>query len=224
MGKEDATPITEPDKTEAGSKETTNPPAQKEPPAKTEPGDDSEDKDLTPAQYKDALQKARADAAKQRAEKNELAKKNTLYESEKEEAERKRLEEQGEHKKIADKALKDLETERESNKKFRINSEIKVAAIAAGIIDPKVAQLIPTDKIGINAAGEIEGVVEAVAIFKKESPNLFGDPKKETTVLSTGSEKLDPPMGTPDPTARRKEVMSMKKEDYEAAKKASINS
>ncbi len=95
---------------------------------------------------------------------------------EKEAAEKKTLEEQGKFKELAEKAEGKAKAAEERQARVLINAELRVAAIQAGIVDPKDAvALCDRSSLKIGEDGEtVEGVTEAVDALKKAKPYLFG--------------------------------------------------
>lgn len=160
---------------------------------------------------------ARADAERERDELKAATKKAT------DDAERKRLEEEGNWKELAEKNKKQLDDTVKEYQTRAMRAEIKVAAQAAGIIDPDLVDLIPKDKITFNDKGEIQGISEAVEAFKAAKPNLFGTPGAAATtppapvVNPTGSGAGDPNPGVPGVPG--KSVMEMTPAEYEKAKR-----
>jgi hypothetical protein len=85
-----------------------------------------------------------------------------------EEAEKKRLEEQGEFKQL-------LEQERARNKELTLNTQIQAAAIKAGAVDVEaVTKLIDRNAITIKDDGTVEGISEAVTALLESKPYLKG--------------------------------------------------
>lgn len=158
---------------------------------------------------------ARADAERERDELKNAQKKAT------DDAERKRLEEEGKWKELAEKNQKDLDETIKTYQNRTIKAELKAAAQAAGIIDADLADLIPKDKITVNDKGEIQGISEAVEVFKQSKPNLFGTqgvtaPPPAPVVKPTGAGAGNPNPGVTGTPG--KPVMEMSNAEYEKYK------
>lgn len=154
------------------------------------------------------LKAAKYEAGKYRNEKNELKAKTEAYEKEKSDAEAAKMKEQGEWQKLAEQREKELTEFKSKANQRAISSEIKNAAIAAGVTDAVTAKLISIDKITVNDDGEVVGAAEAVKAFQKEHPDLFKTPADPSKVVTqTGIDKTNPNQGskgTP-PTAMDKD-------------------
>ncbi len=118
-------------------------------------------------------------------EKNKLKSQIEKGEQEKQEADKKKLEEQGkfqEAAELADKRAKEAEEKAEKaeaeKKQKSIEFEIGLEAKNQGINDIKDAtKLIDLTKIDISDTGEITGVKESIEELKKGKPYLFGNEK-----------------------------------------------
>lgn len=90
-----------------------------------------------------------------------------------------------------------------------LRSELKAAAIKAGITDPDGLKLADTSKLKLNDAGEIEGLDAFMAEFKTAKPYLFGAAGGNTS----------PPGGKPPPKNNEPvDAAKLSKEDYAKAK------
>lgn len=97
-----------------------------------------------------------------------------------EEADKKRLEEQGEFKQL-------LEQERAKNKELALNAQIQAAAIKAGAVDIEaVTKLIDHGSIKVNEDGTVEGVDEAVNALLESKTYLKGDGSNSTPSVGSG--------------------------------------
>lgn len=130
------------------------------------PGSATGGDDLTPEQLRDALRKARDEAAKTRVDAKRLA------ELEKAEAERQaanltEIEKAARERDAATAALQAM--------RARIGSaELKVASQAAGIIDPDVAAAMLGSKVEYGDDGEPKNIAKLVEDLKQSKPHLFG--------------------------------------------------
>lgn len=78
-------------------------------------------------------------------------------------------------------SLKNLSSEQEKIRARLVDAKVEAAAVAAGITDADLVQLIvkdSIDKIKIAEDGTIVGVAEAVQEFKARKPHFFGTEKK----------------------------------------------
>lgn len=96
------------------------------------------------------------------------------------EAEAKKLADQGKHKELADQKAKEAEEAKSSLNSYIKTSELKVAGLQAGCLDPdtlaKVVDLTSIEvKDGKVDAASIKAIVEKA---KTEKPYLFGEAKK----------------------------------------------
>ncbi len=164
--------------------ETTTPPAT--PPDPDAPRGASAPNSATPPDEVAAL-KARLDALTKeneagRAAQTELA----TLKAQQEEAERAKLAEKGEFKTLAERQAGDLKV-----KDQRIlRAEIRAAAIAEGLVDKDVAQLIPLDEgMMVNGEPDLPKIEAAVKAYKAQKPQLF----KAPAAAATGAGGSPPP-------------------------------
>jgi hypothetical protein len=66
-------------------------------------------------------------------------------------------------------------TRMESLKPKIVDAELKAHLTAAGVLDQDLVGLVPRDGIVVDDAGNVTGVVEAVAKFKTTKPQFFRD-------------------------------------------------
>lgn len=121
--------------------------------------------DLTPEQLRDALRRARDDAAKIRIDSKRLADLEKA-ESDRQAASLSETQKVAKRAEDAEAALKGART--------RIGAaELKVAASAVGIIDADIAAALLGSKVEYDAAGEPTNVADLVKQLKADKPHLF---------------------------------------------------
>lgn len=112
---------------------------------------------------------------------NEKAKQADQLQKEKDEAERKQLEEQGKWQELANQNA-------EKATKFQtaaINAKIEAVAATNGSVDPAaVAQLLDKSGITIDDSMTVSGVEDAIAALKESKPYLFNNDKPSQRVGS----------------------------------------
>lgn len=111
-------------------------------------------------------------------------------EHEKSEGERKRLEEEGNYKQLAQQereqrvAAESRIVEIENSSRDReAAAELRIALLAEGVTDPDIATLVDRSSIKFEG-GRFVGVTEAVKAFKEAKPHFFGTPRPQATSLS----------------------------------------
>ena len=104
-----------------------------------------------------------------------------------------------------------------------IRSEIRSRAVAAGIMDPDVADLISDEGVQY-LDGKVSGVETAIETFKTAKPNLFlqaaaagAAGATPPAARSTGSAAAEPP---PASKTDKANTLTMTPQEYEAYKKA----
>ncbi len=108
-----------------------------------------------------------------------------------EDAEQARLAEQGQFKELAERRQGELKI-----KDQRIlRAEVRAAAVAEGLVDKDVAQLIPLDdSMMVNGEPDLPKIEAAVKAYKAQKPALF----KAVAPTQTGSAETPPPAPTQD--------------------------
>lgn len=94
-----------------------------------------------------------------------------------------------------------------------ISAELKAAAVAAGIIDLDLIDMIPKASLTIDDEGRVTGVQEAVAAYKVAKPTFF---QVAGPAPRAASGSLHTPAPNPNPPV--KPLRQMTKEEYAAAK------
>ncbi len=92
-----------------------------------------------------------------------------------------KLQNEKETKELNDKLNGELSKVAEQNKILQetaINTKIEAEAVAAGIKDVELTNLIDRKDIKLNENGQITGVSEAIAAFKARKPDFFGADRK----------------------------------------------
>jgi vacuolar-type H+-ATPase subunit I/STV1 len=173
-------------------------------------------------------QAANDEAAARRALLRETQAERETLKNQLEETKTKELEEAGQYKTLYEQERAAKETLiQESNKRIT-RAELRAHAINEGIIDPEIADLIPIDKVTVDAAGNIVGVVETIASYKLAKPNLFKSAQAQAApapvAKATGSAAPEPGA---QPTAQstasdRDRIKKMSKEDYAQFKRDQV--
>jgi hypothetical protein len=144
------------------------------------------EKDLTPEQWQAIYGSGRFKQL------NDDAKKGRDAIKAQEEAERKRLEEEGKWQDIANKNAQQAD----QYKTIAMNAEIKAVAAAAGSVDPSaVAALIDKSGISIDDNLNVSGVEDAINALKESKAYLFNNANNNSTPPRVGSPTN--PGGTP---------------------------
>lgn len=106
-----------------------------------------------------------------------------------------------------------------------LQSELKAAAVEAGLKDLDLLPLIKRDAIKLDDEGNPTGIEDAIKAFKEAKPEYFkadGGNKEEKTPpvppKKSGSDKAPPA----DPDPKRQNVKALSKAEYEAEKRAAI--
>lgn len=101
-----------------------------------------------------------------------------------------------------------------------IESDIRAAAVAAGVIDMDVIALIPRDGIAMADDGTITGVDTAIANYKQQKPTFFRAAPQPQSMRPPAALNSPPPAGSPPPAS----VRDMDGKSFGAAKSAAVNS
>ena len=186
----------------------TAPPAAKHDSEPDEEGDWLSESGLTANQQK-FIRKLMTEK-KNKAEALKLAQEKVSdYEKKQAEEQRKRDEEQGNWKKIAEETAEKLKA-----KDLRIMREsVRNHAIKEGIVDPDLIDLLPLDGVSLDDAGEVIGADKFVAKFKKDKAYLFGELKSKEPEGTTTT-KATP---APNTTATPKDCLSMDDNEFAVA-------
>lgn len=178
----------------------------------------------TPDATAEMLAAERAKNAALQAERDAERAKADRLQKEVEATERKKLEEDGNYKALAEKAEQDASRARqEANEalqrasSIQVDSELRIALIRQGIVDPDVASLVDRTNIRVEG-GRVHGLDEAVTSFKTAKPHLFGPAPALPASTSPGGPQPAPTPGDP-PV---KNVASMTKEEYGKYKKETL--
>lgn len=164
---------------------------------------------------KNAALQAERDAEKVRAD---------SLQSKVEATERQKLEEDGNYKALAERAQEDAtraradaEAAQSRANDILINSELRIALIRQGVLDPDVASLVDRSTVRVEA-GQVVGLDNVVQSFKTTKPHLFGEaPKIPASTAAGGPQPV--PTGDPAPIA---DVSKMSREEYEAHKRKTL--
>lgn len=92
-----------------------------------------------------------------------------------------------------------------------VRSEMKAAAVKAGMVDLDGLKLADLTKVKLNADGEVEGADELMADLKKTKPFLFGVP-------STSNTNPVPPKVPP----AAKSALEMTADEHKAARRLAL--
>jgi len=128
-------------------------------------------------------------------EKNDLKKWKEEREKADAEAEQKRLEEQGKHKELADKAAKERDEANAKLSNYVKVSELKVAALKVGCVDPDaLAKIVDLNDIEVDKDGNVDNAKLTALIekVKTEKAYLFGTAQTPNNVGSKGGAPANP--------------------------------
>jgi len=216
-------------------------PKNQEPPKTGSPGGSASklnnDSDIShlPSDVQDYIKSLRAegmsrrdklDAEKTRASavEKELNELKSKLESETKAAEKKKLEEQGEHKRLAELAEQERDATKQKYQSRIISTELKAALATAGVLDLDVADLVPRDKIVFDKDDNVTGIAEAVEAFKAAKPHLFKpDAPATPPPVASGSSKTPP---SPDAKGNITAAVldpDLKRADYERMRREAIS-
>lgn len=105
-----------------------------------------------------------------------------------------------------------------------IRSELKTAALAAGIVDLDALKMFDTSKLSISAENDVVGVNELVEQMRKEKPYLFkqesdskkSDEKQESKTDTKKQTSTSAHAKAPETAAaKQKTAMDMSKEEFD---------
>jgi hypothetical protein len=99
-----------------------------------------------------------------------------------------------------------------------IESELKIAAMQAGLNDLDLLALVKRDGVKLGEDGTVTGVAEAIAAFKESKPSYFGAAAVVVPPTASGAPGRPAPVVNPPETNLRE----LPKAEYEARKKASM--
>ena len=136
------------------------------------------------AKLLEAKRTANAEAKEQRLA---LEKINT----EKSEAEKKKLEEEGKFKELAEKAATEAEALKKKTNELFIDQALQVEAMKQGIVDIDGIKLADRSKITIDEAHDVTGAEEAIKDLMTRKPYLFDPDKKPDYIPIPGDKGSD---------------------------------
>lgn len=178
----------------------------------------------TPSAAEELLAAEKARNAALQAERDAERAKAARLQEQVEASERAKLEQDGNYKALAEKAQEDAARARaEADAALsraadvQVNSELRLALIRSGVVDPDVASLVDRSALRVEG-GRVVGIDEAVNAFKTAKPHLFGTAPTLPASTATGGTQPTPSGGNPPP----KNVMSMSRQEYEEHKKKTI--
>ncbi len=158
-----------------------------------------------------------------------LAKQNREMKARLEAMEAEKLAEQGKFKELYEQEKAARERELKDMRRKAAKAEIRSYAIAAGAIDPEVADLIPTRELKVDEeTGEYINMRDLVEAHKAAKPHLYSGKSSSSTdgtsapaaPISTGAGGT-PPAGTP---PIPKDISSLSREEYNKAKSQWLSS
>ena len=136
----------------------------------------------------------RADLLKEKDENKALKSRLAKIDADQKAADDKALLEQNKFKELSEKKTIEATTLAEENKKIRIQSEVKLQAVLAGIRDEDDKNLEGLEGVTVEN-GIVKGAKEAIAALKEKKAHLFGDGKpapgsRETKPGAKGDESV----------------------------------
>lgn len=111
---------------------------------------------------------------------------------EKDEAEKKKLEEEGKFKELAEKAEAKATALEEKTKELFIDQALQVEAMKQGIVDVDGVRLADRSKVSIDEAHNVTGADEAIKDLMTRKPYLFDEDKKKDMFPVPGGGQLKP--------------------------------
>jgi hypothetical protein len=163
-----------------------------------------EDKKSSEGETKVVKDKELKPEAQKRYE-DDIIKWKSEYKVAKEELETTKVKSENEKTELASKIEATAKEKQMFEQKY-IDSEIKAQAVAAGIKDIELVQLVPKGDIKLDEKGNVIGVEKAIADLKTRKPEWFGSEKK----ISSSSNSEIPEKGGKNKTDAR----TMTKDDW----------
>lgn len=202
-----------------------NPPPQDPPKAQDPPAPPKEDKAGSDEPTARLLEAERKRNEAMRAELDQLKQKQKERADADAEIERKRLEEQGKFKELADneriradEARRAADDARKEADEIIVDSEIRIALIREGANDADIASLVPREGLTVSG-GRVRGVEDVIRKFKEEKPHFFGEPRPG----ATSSRRTSPPPEDDSTKLGIKDVRKLTKEDYAKHKQDTLS-
>lgn len=178
----------------------------------------------TPSADAEILAATRRRAAELEAERDAERARAQRLQAQVEENERKKLAEDGDYKALAEshkeeaaRARADADAALQRANNIQVDSELRIALIRQGVVDPDVSTLVDRSSIRVEG-GRVQGLDEAVTAFKTTKPHLFGAVPTLPASTSFGGPQPTPTHDTPPP----KDVRNMTQEEYNKHKKETL--
>ena len=112
--------------------------------------------------------------------------------AEKSEAEKKKLEDEGKFKELAEKAEAEATALKKKTNELFIDQALQVEAIREGIVDIDGIRLANRSKITIDESHDVTGAEEAIKDLMKDKPYLFDEDKKKDLFPRPGGGDFKP--------------------------------
>ncbi len=161
---------------------------------------------------KETFERQRADLAKAASERDALRKQLDDIEAA-------RLAEQGKYKELYEKEQTSRKQAEGRMRSQLLRAEVRAYAVAEGILDPDMADLIPTKDVKVGEDGSFEGIKEVIAAHREAKAAWYRSaqaaPATQTPAPNTGSGGA-PPSATAPSAA---DVSRMSREEYARYKK-----
>ena len=163
----------------------------------------------------------------------EEAKKTKALQAQLDEIEAQKLQEQGKFKELYEKEKADREKETRAMRRELARADLKALAIREGIIDPDIINLIPSKDFKWNdEAGRFDNLEELLVAHKQAKPNLYKtaeptnqQPGQQTQQpIQNRATTGDPQVPPTTPPGPGKNVESMNRQEYAAAKASYLRS
>jgi len=192
------------------------------PPAPPAPDPSDEFSNYSQEELKALLRNTRSEAAERRRENKTLKEQLESRQAQDAEAERKRLEEDGQYKALAEKEQKRAAEIEATWRQRVIGERLRTVAQSEGLLDLELIAMVPKENITFDASGNVVGVEEAVKSYKTAKPMLFKQPQRGPA--PTGDQAPTPTAAptTPVEPTGPVNVMKMTAEEYRAHKEKTL--
>ncbi|MCE5388268.1 MAG: hypothetical protein K0041_06780 [Acidithiobacillus sp.] len=175
------------------------------------------------------LERMKAEYESRMAALAEEAKKAKELQAQLDAIEKQKLEEQGKFKELYEKERTEREKEIRAMRRELARADLKALAIREGIIDPDIINLIPSKDFKWNEeTGRFDNLEELLVAHKQAKPNLYKtaeptgqQPQQPVQNRATTGDPQVPPTTPPGPG---KDVSTMGRAEYEAAKASYLRS
>lgn len=171
------------------------------------------------------IKELRAEARGRRLKLKEAEVEVSVLKGKLDEVDKKVMEEQGNYKALYESEKQKHDETVQAFKARIVRESIKTEALAKGIIDSELSELINISDVTIDDDGRVSGISEAVDAYKAAKPHLFGV-KAPQSVVAPGA-TVSPAAGVATPTATVSttpgDVRKLSKEEYARVKRNELD-